>query len=199
MKAIYIRVSTTEQNTNRQENNIEGAKVFTDKISGSIPFSERPEGSKLMKLIKDGDIKELHVHSIDRLGRNTIDILTTIKLITSYGCNVISEKEGLKMLDADGKPNPIANLMIGILSTLAEFELSRIKERQAEGIKEAKKRNQYVGRTVGTTEAPEVFLNKAKTKEIIKYLKSGESIRRTAKLSGSSISLVQKVIKLTKK
>lgn len=198
MIAIYIRVSTNEQNTNRQENNIEGAKVFIDKISGSIPFAERPEGSKLMNLIKEGNVSELHVHSIDRLGRNTIDILTTIKLITSHNCNVISEKEGLKMI-VDGKPNPIANLMIGILSTLAEFELSRIKERQAEGIKEAKKRNQYVGRTIGTTEAPDVFLNKAKTKEIIKYLKSGESIRRTAKLSSSSISLVQKVIKLTSK
>ncbi|MBC7845513.1 MAG: recombinase family protein [Flavobacterium sp.] len=199
MKAIYIRVSTTEQNTNRQENTIEGAKVFIDKISGSIPFSERPEGSKLMNLIKEGNVSELHVHSIDRLGRNTIDILTTIKLITSYNCNVISEKEGLKMLDADGKPNPIANLMIGILSTLAEFELSRIKERQAEGIKEAKKRNQYVGRAIGTAETTEVFLNKAKTKEIQKYIKAGESIRRAAKLSGASISLVQKVIKLTSK
>jgi DNA invertase Pin-like site-specific DNA recombinase len=51
-----------------------------------------------MNLIKAGDVSELHVHSIDRLGRNTIDILTTIKLITSYGCNVISEKEGLRMM-----------------------------------------------------------------------------------------------------
>jgi DNA invertase Pin-like site-specific DNA recombinase len=197
MKANYIRVSTIEQNTNRQENNIEGAKVFTDKISGSIPFSERPEGSKLMKLIKEGEVSELHVHSIDRLGRNTIDILTTIKLITSHNCNVISEKEGLKMLDADGKPNPIANLMIGILSTLAEFELSRLKERQAEGI--AKTGHKYAGREKGSTESIEVFLNKAKTKEIQKFIKAGESIRRTAKLSGSSISLVQKVIKLTSK
>lgn len=196
MIAIYIRVSTIEQNTNRQENNIDGAKVFTDKISGTVPFSERPEGSKLMNLIKIGDVSELHVHSIDRLGRNTIDILTTIKLITSYNCNVISEKEGLRMM-VDGKPNPIANLMVGMLSTLAEFELTRIKERQAEGI--ATTGHKYIGRTIGSNESTEVFLNKAKTKEIIKFLKSGESIRRTAKLSESSVSLVQKVIKLTSK
>jgi DNA invertase Pin-like site-specific DNA recombinase len=87
MIANYIRVSTTEQNTNRQENTITGATTFTDKISGSVPFAERKEGSKLMN--PAGDVSELHVHSIDRLGRNTIDILTTIKLITSYGCNVI--------------------------------------------------------------------------------------------------------------
>lgn len=198
MIAIYKRVSTIEQNTDRQDLQIEGATVFIDHESGSIPLAERKDGKKLMNLIKEGNVTELHVHSIDRLGRNTIDILTTIKLITSYNCNVISQKEGLRML-IDGKPNPIANLMIGILSTLAEFELSRIKERQAEGIKEAKKRNQYVGRTIGTTESIDVFLNKAKTKEIQKYIKAGESIRRAAKLSGASISLVQKVIKLTSK
>jgi len=198
MKAIYIRVSAVGQNTNRQENNVEGAIPFVDKISGSTLFAERPEGSKLMKAIIAGNVSELYVHSIDRLGRNTIDILTTIKLITSYGCNVISQKEGLTML-IDGKPNPIANLMIGILSTLAEFELSRIKERQMEGIAKAKQKNVYAGRTTGTSEDVEVFLNKVKSKEILKYLKAGESIRRTAKLSGASMSLVQKVIKLTTK
>jgi len=198
MIAIYKRVSTIEQNTDRQDLQIEGAMVFTENVSGSKPFAERTEGSKLMQLIKSGDVSEVYVHSIDRLGRNTIDILTTIKLITSYNCNVISEKEGLKML-IDGKPNPIANLMIGILSTLAEFELTRSKERQTEGIAKAKLKNVYVGRAPGSNEPNEVFLNKPKTKEILKYLKAGESIRRTAKLSETSISLVQKVIKLNSK
>jgi len=196
MIAIYKRVSTIEQNTDRQDLQIEGAIVFTENVSGSKPFAERTEGSKLMQLIKSGDVSEVYVHSIDRLGRNTIDILTTIKLMTSYNCNVISQKEGLTML-IDGKPNPIANLMIGILSTLAEFELTRSKERQTEGIAKAKLKNVYVGRAAGTEESNEVFLNKVKTKEILKYLKAGESVRRTAKLSGASTTLVQKVIKLT--
>ena len=197
MKAFYIRVSTTEQNTDRQNTDTTGV-IFTDKISGSVLFEERPAGKKLLQAIIDGTITELHVHSIDRLGRNTIDILTTIKKITEFGCNVISEKEGLKML-IDGKPNPIASLMIGILSTLSEFELSRLKERQSEGIAKAKLKNVYAGRSAGSNETSEVFLNKPKTKEIQKYLKAGESVRRTAKLSGASISLVQKVIKLTTK
>lgn len=198
MIAIYTRVSTIEQNADRQEINIEGAKVFPDKISGSIPLAERPEGKKLMALIKTGEVTELHVHSIDRLGRDTIDILTTIKEITSYNCNVISEKEGLRMM-VDGKPNPIANLMIGILSTLAEFELNRIKERQAEGIVKAKAKGVYVGRATGSTESNEVFFSKAKVKLIKRHLDAGESVRRTAKLSGASETLVQKVIKLTSK
>jgi DNA invertase Pin-like site-specific DNA recombinase len=60
------------------------------------------KGKKLMLEIKNGNISELYVHSIDRLGKNTIDILSTLTLFTSYGCNVISEKEGLQML-IDGK------------------------------------------------------------------------------------------------
>lgn len=195
MKAVYIRVSTIEQNTSRQENTIDSAKVYLDKISGSIPFAERTEGKKLMKDIQDGNIKELYVHSIDRLGRNTIDILTTIKLITSYGCNVISEKEGLRML-IDGKENPVAKMMIGILSTLSEFELSRIKERQMEGIANKKSKGGYVGRAKGTSESKEVFMNKAKTNTILKHINNGESVRRTALLSKCSVSLVQKVIKM---
>jgi len=197
MKAVYIRVSTTEQNTSRQENNVEGAKVYIDKISGSTLFNERKEGKKLMQEIKNGDIKELYIHSIDRLGRNTIDILSTIKLITSYGCNVISEKEGLKML-IDGKENPIAKMMIGILSTLSEFELQRIKERQAEGIAAAKNKGTYTtnARPIGSTETTEQFLNKKKVQSILKHLKQGNSLRKTALLSEASLSLVQKVQKM---
>ena len=195
MKAVYIRVSHIDQKTVRQENNIEGAKVYIDKISGSIPFNQRIEGNKLMQEIKNGNITELYCHSIDRLGRNTIDILSTIKLITSYGCNVISEKEGLKML-IDGKENPVAKMMIGILSTLSEFELTRIKERQMEGIANKKLKGGYVGRASGSKESEESFMNKAKTNTIIKHLKNGESIRHTALLSKCSVSLVQKVVKL---
>ena len=75
----------------------------------------------------------MHVHSIDRLGRNTLDIMQTIQDFTSKGINVVSTKEGLQTL-INGKENPIAKMMIGILGTLAEFELARGKERQAEGI-----------------------------------------------------------------
>jgi DNA invertase Pin-like site-specific DNA recombinase len=191
MKANYIRVSSTGQNTERQENGTFDF-TYTDKISGSVAFKERPEAKKLFKGIENGTIKEVHVHSIDRLGRNTIDILTTIKEITSFGCNVISVKEGLSML-IDGKANPVANMLIGILSTLAEFELTRIKERQREGIEKAKVNGTYkvhAGRSVDVD-----FLNKPKSILIAKYLKAGESVRRTAKLCECSPSLVQKVIK----
>lgn len=191
MKAKYIRVSTTEQNTDRQNQSFNGL-TYIDKVSGSIAFKERPQAKKLLS---NEDITEVYVHSIDRLGRNTLDIMQTIQNFTSKGINVVSEKEGLQTI-VNGKENPIAKMMIGILGTLAEFELNRLKERQAEGIANAKKKGVYIGRKVGTTESIEQFLSKKSTQAIMRYLKANESIRRTAKLSGTSVGTVQKVKKI---
>jgi DNA invertase Pin-like site-specific DNA recombinase len=187
MKAKYIRVSTIEQNTDRQTN-FEGL-TYIDKCSGSTPFNERNEAKKLLD---NNSITEVHVHSIDRLGRSTLDIMQTIQNFTSKGINVISEKEGLQTI-VNGKENPIAKMMIGILGTLAEFELNRSKERQSEGIANAKEKGVYVGRKEGSKESTEQFLNKKLTQTIIRHLKAKESIRRCALLSGASIGTVQKV------
>jgi DNA invertase Pin-like site-specific DNA recombinase len=181
-----------EQNIDRQEDNT--MKSYVDKCSGSIAFKERKEASKLLL---NEDIKEVQVHSIDRLGRNTLDIMNTIEGFTSRGINVVSVKEGLNTI-VDGKVNPIAKLMIGILGTLSEFELTRIKERQLEGISKAKAKGVYGGRARGTKESVEVFMSKASTKSILKYLKMNESISRTAKLSQTSEGSVKKVKKMVK-
>ena len=192
MRVKYIRVSTVEQNTDRQDDF--NGKTYTDECSGSIAFKDRPKASKLLA---NDDVTEILVHSIDRLGRNTIDIMNTIQHFTNRGINVISEKEGLQTI-IDGKENPISKMMIGILGTLAEFELTRIKERQLEGITKAKAKGVYVGRSRGSAESVEVFMNKASSKAILKYLKMKESISRTAKLSGTSEGSVKKVKKMIK-
>jgi len=194
MKVYYLRVSTLEQNSARQMEEIpEGCKVFEDKISGSIPFAERTEGRNIVNLIKQRQINTIHVHSIDRLGRNSLDILQTIQFFNEYEVNLISKKEGLQTF-IDGKKNEIASLMIGILSTLSEFELTRIKERQREGISSAKERGAYASNG-GTKRAEsfDEFMNKESSKKILKYLKQGLSVRSCAKMSECSISLVMKV------
>jgi len=191
MKVKYIRVSTVMQNTGRQENEDFKGLTYIDKCSGSIAFKERTEAKKLLA---NKDITEVYVHSIDRLGRDMLNILQTIQDFTSNGINVISEKEGLQTL-INGKENPVAKMMIGILVTLAEFELSRIKERQMEGIEAAKKKGNYLGRKKGSSEAVEVFTAKKSTQVIIKYLKQKESVRRAARLSRTSVGTVVKVKK----
>ena len=195
MKVYYNRVSTVTQNDARQKENIpKGMEVYNDTISGSTEFSTRPDGKRLLADIEAGKVTEVQVHSIDRLGRNSLDILQTIQNLTAKGVNVISTKEGLQTI-IDGKENPLAKLMVGILSTLAEFELARIKERQAEGIAAAKAKGTYKtnGRTLGTVETREEFLAKASTKKILKYLKQGYSLRTVAKNAECSLGTVQKV------
>ena len=198
MKALYIRVSTLEQNTDRQHEN--GISTYIDKISGSTAFRERPEAKKLLANIDKGLINEIHVHSIDRLGRNTLDIMQTIESLTDKGVNVISKKEGLQTL-VNGKENPVSKLMIGILGTLAEFELTRIKERQAEGIAKAKAKGRYVGRNVGTSENKETTLNKAKNTYIANQLSKGNSMnvirmKTKDKFGTCSINTVRKIKEL---
>lgn len=172
MKQIrYNRVSTEGQNGDRQIKI--GMENVLDTCSGSIAFFDRPKASKLKDLVFD----ELHVHSIDRLGRSTLDIMQTIQYFTNKGICVISEKEGLKTL-IDGKPNPIASLLIGVLGSIAEFELNRIKERQREGIANAKAKGTYKGREVGAKEDEEKFLSKYPN--VIKKLQQGQSIRSIA-------------------
>ena len=189
----YIRVSTPEQNTSRQE---DGLIPIVDICSGSVPFEDREAGQELMKRTQLGYVKSISVHSIDRLGRNTLDILTTIKWFTKQQVNIISQKEGLQTLLEDGTENPTAKLMVGILGTLAEFELSRIKERQAEGIKKAKERGVY--KTNGGNRKKETktkFLSKSKNALCLKELQRGNSVRRAALLSGVSLMTAHKVKK----
>jgi DNA invertase Pin-like site-specific DNA recombinase len=119
MRAVYKIVGEIEDIISSPENAVEDSKVYTDLSSGHLKFTDRPEGNKLMLEIENGIVTELYVYSIDRFGKNAKDILSTINLITSNGCNVIAEKEGLQML-IEGKENPIAKMVIGILSTLSD-------------------------------------------------------------------------------
>ena len=111
MKVLYTRVSTTEQNIDRQiidKNNYD--YVLIDTCSGSIALFERPNGSEIEKLIKRGELKELHVHSIDKLGRNTIDVLSTWKDFTEKRIRISYKNPSLQNIvrrqqkdDGDGK------------------------------------------------------------------------------------------------
>ena len=201
MNAVkYIRVSTKDQNTARQtiKNTPDGNTVLevVDKCSGTIPFNKRDNAPKVLKMAKEGKIDTLLVHSIDKLGRNTLDILQTIQEFTKLGVNVKSEKEGLETF-LDGKENPIAKLMINIMATLSEFERERILERQAEGIQKAKERGVY--KTNGGNRIPltlQAFFNKEKNARCLRELKRGESLRRAASLAGVSLGTAQKVSKL---
>ena len=202
MNAVkYIRTSTEGQNNSIQriKNTPDGNTYLEviDVCSGAIPFNERKNAPKVLEMANKGTINTVIVHSIDRLGRNTLDILHTIQKFTKLGVNVKAEREGLETLLPDGLENPTAKLMVNIMAALAEFERDRLTERRKEGIRRAKERGAYSQN--GGNRVPltlQEFFNKSKNQKCLKELKKGESLRRAAKLSGVSLGTAQKVSKL---
>lgn len=89
------------------------------------------------------------IDSIDRLGRDLIDILKTIKIFSDNRINVESLKEGFQIL-IDGKENPIAKIVISVMGSITEMERNRIKERTKEGIKIARAKGKFKGRKPGS-------------------------------------------------
>jgi DNA invertase Pin-like site-specific DNA recombinase len=197
MNILYTRVSTTEQNPERQLQNTDSFDyVFVDKCSGLIPLWQRPKGKELKKLIDNGTLKHLTIHSIDRLGRSTLSVLEVWKELTDLGIVVECRNPNLRNLNDKGKPDVFSELMISILSTMASFEKQMIKERQLEGIAIAKTKGTYAGRAVNTKETSEKFLSKPKNKKIAEYLSSGYTMAEIVRIMKCSFSTVNKVNKL---
>ncbi len=193
-KVKYIRVSTTEQNTGRQEVNAnQFSKIYIDKTSGSIRFTERKEASKLITEIEAGNISEIHIASIDRLGRNIIDILTMVEYFNTKSINLFVENIGMFSL-VDSKPNPSFKMIVSVLGNVAEMERMNMLERQRQGIELAKAKGTYKGRLYGTRKSDEELLNKYKA--VVRELKSGQSLRRAAKLGECSLGTAQKIQRL---
>ena len=196
MRVFYSRVSTEEQNESRQLNNLDGFDyVFTDKCSGSIPLWERPKGSQIKKLIDDDKLTHLEVHSIDRLGRDTLSVLHLWKELTELDIRLVCRNPNFQNLNEDGKTDMFSELMISILSTMSDFERKMIRERQREGIEKSKLEGKYRGRMVGTKESVEKFLSKPKTKMIIKDLENGYTTKEISYRCRCSYSTIDKVRK----
>ena len=191
MKARYIRVSTGNQKTARQEAKAnKDEKIFLDVVSGSIPFHEREKGKELIKEIEAKQIDYVSVSSIDRLGRNLYDIISTLEFFKNSKVIIKVDNLGIESL-IDGKENQAFKLIVSVMANIAEMERESILERQKEGIEIAKAKGVYKGRELGSKESEADFL--AKYKEVVKSLKKGNSIRDTAKICSVSLGTVQKV------
>ncbi|MBY0292819.1 MAG: recombinase family protein [Alphaproteobacteria bacterium] len=135
----YIRVSSFDQNPDRQMEELKVIRSFTDKASGKD--THRPELESLLAFVREGDT--VVVHSMDRLARNLDDLRRIVQDLTKRGIHIEFIKEGLTFT---GEDSPMANLMLSVMGAFAEFERSLLKERQREGITLAKQRGAYRGR-----------------------------------------------------
>ena len=135
----YIRVSTVEQNEERQQKALEDKlidKMYIEKASGKD--TNRPKLKEMLDYVREGDT--IYIQDFSRLARNVKDLLSIVDQLQDKGVNLISLKENLDLNTPQGK------LQLTMLGAIYEFERAMIRERQAEGIAIAKAKGKYKGR-----------------------------------------------------
>jgi DNA invertase Pin-like site-specific DNA recombinase len=193
MRVKYNRVSTQIQSGNRFEADTEKYDLtLLDKISGTVPFKDRPQAKILLNQIELGLVKEVIVEELSRLGRHTGDCITTLEWMDEKGVNVFVRNLGVQSRP-NGKKNPIWNVITSVISSLYALELDSIKERTSVGRQIYVQKGGILGRKVGSTLSDRDFIEKPKAKKILEYLEKGWTLREIAKQVDASTKTVMKV------
>lgn len=179
----YIRVSSEGQNTIRQLEGITLDKEFAEAMTGSV--RNRPQLESCLNYVRDGDT--LHVHSIDRLARNLLDLQEIVDGLVCKGVTVKFHSENLVFANTDD--NPMAKLTLQIMGSFAEFERNIAKARQREGIEAAKKKGKHMGRPK---------LEKSLVEVAIRLKNNGCSVVEISKRMGLSRPSIYKLLSQAK-
>jgi DNA invertase Pin-like site-specific DNA recombinase len=200
---IYSRVSSLSQDYERQLINLKYVaqekgwhvkRTFQEKISGTIKSGSRTEFKSLMEYIDKTPVQVVMVSEISRLGRRVVDVLNFVELLHEKGITLYIQQFNMLTME-NGKENPVAKMLLQMLSIGAEMENSQRKIRQFEGIQLAKIKQKYNGRRIGVRTSPSALLNKYQNvSELID--KSDLSLRRIAGITGYSINTVRKIKEL---
>lgn len=158
----YIRVSSYSQNTDRQLQGVHVEKLFEE--TASAKDAKRPVLIDCLEYLRNGD--HLHVHSIDRLARNLMDLQKIVTSLNEKGVSITFHNENLTF-SSGGNENPMSTLMLQMLGAFSQFERALIRERQREGMALAKKAGKQIGRKPS--------LNLSQAREIERRTSRGES------------------------
>lgn len=200
--AIYARVSSTtdRQNTERQvidlteyanRSMLNICKVYTEHISGAKKNNERPVLMDCIAFCKEKRISTLLVSELSRLGRNTFEVLATVRDLVDCHINVYFQKEQMNLLDTNGKPSLFTPILIATLSTCAEMERENIQYRLNSGRRIYIEKGGTLGRKKGSTKSREK--KEEEYKDVLAYLDKGYKIADIAKLTDTSTSTVQRL------
>jgi DNA invertase Pin-like site-specific DNA recombinase len=200
---ISTRVSTNIQDNKRQveelkefasKMNFEVVRVFEEKISGAKENDERPILMEMISFVKENNIDKVLCWELSRIGRNTIEVLKTIKLLNENKISLYIKNYNIETLNDDGEINPLSQFMIQILTSVSEMERTTIRQRIKSGYEQYRKSGGIVGRKEGYKKSDEEVLNDYK--DVVKLLKQGYSVRKVMKLTDRSSGTIQKVKKL---
>lgn len=197
---IYVRVSTKGQNTQRQIDDLSSlakkkgwqiSKIIEEKISGAAKNKDRVGVQELLQLAREQKIDKVVVQEVSRLGRSTAQILKVVEELTDRGVSIYVQNYSMETLKEDGSRHPMAQFMFTMLAEFSRLEREHITERIYSGLERAKRQGKTLGRPKGSKLDKSDLLKKYP--KVVRELKAGLSIRKTAKLCDVSVDTVQRV------
>lgn len=197
---IYARVSTKTQDYDRQLAELrvyagrmryEIVKEFAEKISGAKTIAEREALTELLDFVEVNKIDKVLIYECSRLSRRAVDFLTVTENLTAKKISVFILQNGLETLLPNGQPNPIAQLVLGILAQFNSVERSLIRSRMESGYNHHRANGGSVGRKVGYRKSNEQM--KTQYQQEIKLLKKGISLMNIYRITGTSINTLRKI------
>jgi DNA invertase Pin-like site-specific DNA recombinase len=198
--AILVRVSTNRQESNRQTSELTDyanrkgyqiVEVCQETISGRAEESERHGLLRATELALTGAIRKVLVHEISRLARKSSVVHRFIETLEEHGVSLYWHQQGVETLLENGKRNPSASIMLAILAETARNEIETLVERIKSGLAEARRKGRVLGRPKGSHLSSETLLERHR--DIVRQLRTGQSIRNCAKITAKGVSTVQRV------
>lgn len=200
---IYARVSTAGQDYERQLSELreyasrmgyEVVKEFSEKISGAKKIAEREALADLLKYVEENKIDKVLIYECSRLSRRITDFLNVIEFLTERRISLFILQNGLETLQANGSVNPIAQLVMGIISQFNSMERGLIRSRMESGYNHFRMNGGKVGRKVGYRKSVDEM--KTQYSKEIQLIKKGISLRNIAAICGTSVNTLQKIKKI---
>ena len=201
---IYARVSTNSQDYDRQISDLREyakkmdyivVKEFSEKISGAKKVAEREQLSELLQFVEAHNIDKVLIYECSRLSRRIVDFLQVIEQLTEKGISLFILQNSLETLQSDGKPNPIAQLVMGMIAQFCSMERSLIRSRMKSGYDHFRSNGGKVGRKQGYTKTVDAM--KEEYAEEIRLLRKGISLRTISKITHTSVNTLRKLRGLT--
>ena len=200
---IYARVSTSTQDYQRQLDELRDyasrmgytvVREFSEKISGAKKIAEREALTDLLDYVQDHEVSKVLIYECSRLSRRAVDFLSVIERLTEQGVSVYIHQNGLETLQADGKPNPIAQLVLGVLAQFNSMERGLIRSRMESGYNHYRANGGKVGRKPGYRKTDQQM--REQYAEELRLLRKGYSLANVSKLTGTAINTLRKVKKI---
>ena len=197
---LYARVSTSAQDYTRQitelrkyakKQNYEIVKEFSEKISGGKKIEERAAIKELLDFVQDNKVEKVLVYECSRLSRRQLDFLSIIEQLTEARVSLYVLQNGLETLLPDGRPSPLASLVLGVISEFNSLEKNLIRARMASGYQHHIASGGRVGRKEGYRKSEDEY--RTTYDREIALLSKGNTLADVRAITGTSINTLRKL------